>query len=183
MIKIIDEAIQNIMSFVEKQIDFKNILLEDEINRIRAGNLNNGTLASEIADIRRKLEEGLERISIIENNLGISKHSEKIKIKKLNKTDVSTKEIFDIILVQNDDVVPDGYESVLIITEQGHGDLIYINRDILLELCKEILINQVGQELSFPEYISTGKYAILNSNGEWELKETEATITNNDEDE
>lgn len=170
------------MSFVEKQIDFKNILLDDEIKRIRAGNLNNGTLISEIADIRKKLEESLERISIIENTLGISKHSEKIKIKKLNKMDVSTKEIFDIILVQNDDIVPDEHESVLIITDQGYGDLIYINRDVLKELCKEILINQVGQELSFPDYISTGKYAILNSNGEWELKDTEATTTNNDDE-
>jgi len=162
------------MSFVEKEITCE-FSIDDEIRRIRMGNVTNDTIIAELGEMRRYFENALDRISTFEAFLGINQKTDKVKIKKITKPTSGTKEILNIILVEKDDDVPDNYESILLITDENYGDLVFIENDNLQDLCKEIIFNQNGVVLNLPDVITTSKYAILNGTGEWELREKEVT--------
>lgn len=150
------------MSFLEREI----LRSGDDIDLLISKG-DTKTITKEVSEIRKKLEQALERITNIEISLGI----DRTKIRKVTKSSLDQRCILNMILVEKDDDVPDDCQSLLVITEEKNGELIYIKTDDLAELCKHILMYPIGHKLDFPDYISTTKYAILNDNGDWELND------------
>ena len=144
--------------------------IDREIRRLRMGNLSNESVIDEIIELRQKLEYGLERISLIESFLGIQKN-DKQKTKKNTRFSGPLAEVLDIILVEKNDEVPFGYESLLIVIRPDYGKMIYMQVDDLKDFCNRIKDLPINENIPFPEYITTKKYGEKNINGEWELKE------------
>ncbi len=112
------------------------------------------------------------RISELEAMLGCNKISEKSK-KKLTKPIGLSKDVLNIILVEPDDDIPRGYDSLLVILDEGYGELINILTNELERFCEDILKGSEGDKIVFPEYTMTNKYAILNGEGDWEIQQRE----------
>lgn len=166
------------MSYLEKQLG-----LIDQVDRITMekktiSKMNKESILQELSELRKKFETSLERISIIESFLGVSKttptKSEKPKPKRNEKYSISKNEdINNIILIEKDDDVPEGYECIIVVCNENKGEIILIRTEDLKELCKNIIINPIGQNIQFPPYKPTNKHATLNDNGEWEMETLE----------
>lgn len=152
------------MSFFELQNNTEGI------RKIRSGAITNEMIIDELRQMKIRITE-------LESMLGCGKTIDKSKTKKQLKTSGLLKNVINIILVQPDDDIPDGYESILVIFEENYGELINIRTEEIERLCEEILMSPDGKEVFFPEYITTSNYAILNGDGDWEIKKREIIET------
>ncbi len=156
------------MSFVEKEIALlrqRNEVFKQKEVRNR---MSNDSIINELSDLRKKLENSLERISQIESFLGVS--NLKARSKRLKKYTIDrTDSISNIILIEKDDDVPDDSQTIIVINEENRGEIIIVKTILLQELCRNILVGSVGETISFPSYQSTGRYAVQNDDGDWEL--------------
>ena len=133
--------------------------------------MDKSAVIEEIRLLRRNIDNALERISCLEINLGINDSEDKTKVKAVSRRYESIKEILNIILVEADDDNPEDHHSILVIENPNYGELVYVDKNKLEELCNNILRGSIGETVEFPEYIKSNKFAELNSDGDWELKE------------
>jgi len=108
---------------------------------------------------------------------------EKIKSKKIVRNDsLPSRDIIDIILVQRDVFTPQGYENVLLITSENFGELVYMRTEYLEEICQKIISTPNTTKFLVDEIERTGKYGILNDDGDWVLMENSETSVIEDDD-
>ncbi len=139
------------MSFVESQLT------------------NNADFIEEIRSIKLKLETALARIKQIELSLNIPNNDidEKIKQRKINPYN-NKKEILNIILVDNDEDVPIGYCSLLVVTSETEGELLTVDKDDLKNFCINILTAKNGSEINILDHEKTNKIANF-QDGIWSI--------------
>ncbi len=149
----------------------------------------------ELNEIRTRLEGFIERIDFIESQIGVSSKSNK----QIKKRDSKSKEKFssqyfnqlhNIILIEgecdigneidmddnsdNDDELnlsSDEYCTVLLImsNDTSYGDIVYIKKNSLRQLCECVLKSSIGDKIPFPDYITSNKSASKNDEGFWVL--------------
>jgi len=65
----------------------------------------------------------------------------------------------------------DEYCTVLLImsNDTSYGDIVYIKKNSLRQLCECVLKSSIGDKIPFPDYITSNKYASKNYEGLWIL--------------
>lgn len=65
----------------------------------------------------------------------------------------------------------DEYCTVLLImsNDTSYGDIVYIKKNSLRQLCECVLKSSIGDKIPFPDYITSNKSASKNDEGFWVL--------------
>ena len=134
----------------------------------------------ELNALKRKFEraieemrESIKRIEEIEHHLGIGSDEIVPKVKKTLRADeVDIKTVVDFKLVENDEDVPSGFETILMDFGDGFGDIILMSRNDLEELCRNILYQSVNSTIEVSNFTSTERTGVFN-NGEWYLRKND----------
>jgi len=122
-----------------------------------------------IEDMRRSIN----RIEEIEQQLGVSREEIRQKVKKsVSKDDFNLKQVVDFKLVENDDDVPEGSETVLMDFGNGLGDIIIMKREDLKELCSGILLQPINSTIEVSNFTNTERSGVFND-GEWYLRKND----------
>jgi len=117
------------------------------------------------------LDSILERLNFLETHVGIDKSSYRVPEKKLINTSIIEEEryVVDLRLIENSDEVPEDYYSVIMLYSDKTGNLVYVHRDDLKELCDQILMNPISSIINFKNFIKTNYIGTMNENSEFQL--------------